>query len=146
MKPCYYRYSILVLSIVLMWGCEPKPKPIDYGKEICSFCSMTIVDKQHAAQLVTKKGRVYSYDAIECMMQSSELNKIDDVAILLCNDYNDPGMMIDATQAFYLISEAVPSPMGANLSGFRSREAAYQIEAGNAAEYLDWNSLRKNYQ
>lgn len=33
---------------------------------------MTIVDKQHAAQVVTKKGKAYSFDAIECMVHYSE--------------------------------------------------------------------------
>ena len=131
---------------LIVMGCKPEAKPIDYGKEMCSFCSMTIVDRQHAAQVVTKKGKIYSYDAIECMLQSDELRQIDDIAIFQCNDYNDPGVMIDATQAFYLISEAIPSPMGANLSGFSSREAVYQIEAGQTAEYLDWNELLSKYQ
>ena len=42
-----------VLLLLLTTGCKVEPKPIAYGKEGCHFCSMTIVDQQHAAQIVT---------------------------------------------------------------------------------------------
>ena len=49
-------------------GCEVSPQPIDYGNEVCDFCKMTIVDTQHATEIVTKKGKTYKFDASECMV------------------------------------------------------------------------------
>ena len=58
----------LVLIISLLSACTPAPKPIEYGSDMCHYCKMTIMDKQHAAELVTDKGKVFPFDAIECMI------------------------------------------------------------------------------
>ena len=57
--------TILFLSLA---ACTVAPVPINFGSDGCHFCKMTIVDKQHAAELVTSKGKAYKYDAIECMI------------------------------------------------------------------------------
>jgi len=129
-----------------MVSCQPQPKPIDFGHEACSYCSMTIIDSQHASQLVTNKGKVFSFDAIECMLRSDQLEDPSDLAYLLCNDYMDPGVMIDARQAIFLISERVPSPMGAYLSGFSSLESAQNVDSETSAEYLKWEELYARFR
>lgn len=143
MRQSWIMLIILTLAAV---SCEIKPQPISYGSDTCHYCSMTIIDKQHAAQLVTKKGKVYSFDAIECMLQSDQLKGEHEVALLLCNDYSDPGVMIDATQGTFLISERVPSPMGGYLSGFTSMEMAKEIGSDAPAEYLNWEELYIRYR
>jgi copper chaperone NosL len=88
---------------------------------------MTIVDKIHAAQLVTQKGKVYNYDAVECMLNANKEFNEADVALYLVNHYANPAELIDATQATYLVSKDLPSPMGGHLTAF-----ATQAEADNA--------------
>jgi copper chaperone NosL len=107
---------------------------------------MTIVDKQHAAQFMTKKGRTYSFDASECML--NYLKEIDPstIALYLVNDYNAPGKMIDATHAAYLISKNIPSPMGENLTAFGSLEAAKYAKQENGAELLTWEALKDRFK
>ena len=111
-------YWIILMVIIGIYGCTSTPKPIQYGADGCHYCSMTIVDNQHAAQFMTAKGKTYSFDATECML--NYLKEIDpsDVAFALVNDYNAPGEFIDATEATYLISENIPSPMGEYLTAF----------------------------
>jgi copper chaperone NosL len=118
--------SMLVLPFLLM-SCQPKAQPIAYGQQDCSFCKMTIVDKIHAAQLVTEKGKVYNYDAVECMLNANKEFNEADVAMYLVNHYANPAELIDATQATYLVSKELPSPMGGYLTAF-----ATQAEADNA--------------
>ena len=50
------HYSFFALLLILI-GCNASPKAIDYGNDGCHFCKMTIVDKVHAAEIVTKKGQ-----------------------------------------------------------------------------------------
>jgi len=134
--------SILVLPLLLL-SCQPKAQPIAYGQQDCTFCKMTIVDKIHAAQLVTAKGKVFNYDAIECMLNAnSEFNEAD-VAMYLVNHYANPAELINATQATYLVSKELPSPMGGNLTAFATKaeaESALQEYGGSLhtwAEMLD---------
>lgn len=137
-----FIFTFLVLTLI---SCSIKPQPIDYGSDACHFCSMTIVDRQHAAQIVTKKGKAFKFDAVECMM--NHLNDIDsnEVALFLVNDYSDPGELIDGTKAFYLISEGIPSPMGEYLTAFGTKE---QVEAAfleHKGDQLNWEQLKLRF-
>ena len=137
------KYFIALLSVFLLGlsGCNNSPKPITYGADGCHFCSMTIVDRQHAAQYMTKKGRSYAFDASECML--NQLKEMDDkkIALFLVNDYNAPGETIDATKATYLISENIPSPMGEFLTAFATIEAAEKAQGVNQGQLYTWNEL-----
>ncbi|MCZ4409904.1 nitrous oxide reductase accessory protein NosL [Cryomorphaceae bacterium 1068] len=141
-----HQLSILFILLLLLVGCSISQKPIDYGEAACHYCSMTIVDKQHAAQIVTDKGKVFNYDAIECMM--NQMNEADapTVALFLANDYSNPGELMDATNATYLISEGIPSPMGAFLTGFSSEAEASAAHASHGGELYDWEGLKEKFK
>ena len=137
---------LFVLLVFALSGCNNTPKPIAYGSDGCHFCSMTIVDKQHAAQFMTKKGRSYAFDASECML--NYLKEIDQttVATFLVNDYSAPGETIDATKATYLISKNIPSPMGEYLTAFGSLEAAEYAHQENGGELLTWEKVKERFK
>lgn len=140
------KHVIILMAFLLMLGCVTTPKPIVYGSDGCHFCSMTVVDKQHAAQIMTKKGRTYSFDASECML--NHLKEIDQttIAIFLVNDYNELGVTIDATKATYLISKNIPSPMGEYLTAFASMDAAKYAQEENQGELLTWAELQSRFK
>ncbi|WP_421812415.1 nitrous oxide reductase accessory protein NosL [Flagellimonas sp.] len=141
------KSSIILLLAVLgfITGCTVSPKPIDYGHVGCHYCSMTIVDKQHAAQLVTKKGKVFNFDAVECMMNQLKEEDESAIALFLVNDFDRPGELVDAKKATYLVSENIPSPMGAFLSAFSEQQVAQNTLDVNGGELLSWNKLKQEY-
>lgn len=140
------HFILISAFCLILTSCNSTPKEIAYGSDGCHFCSMTIVDKQHAAQFMTQKGRSYVFDASECML--NHLKKIDPstVAIFLVNDYNAPGETIDATKATYLVSKNIPSPMGEYLSAFASVEAAKKAQAENKGELFKWEELKTRFK
>lgn len=138
-------FFILLLISLMTSSCAVEPKPIDYGSDNCAYCLMTIVDKQHAAEIVTEKGKVYKYDAIECMINHHLDKPQQSVALYLINDYENPGDLIDAVPATYLIHPEIKSPMGANLSGFASREAAEKRNSAHLGKIYSWDSLLTHF-
>lgn len=144
------KNSALVLLIFLvsqlLSSCQPGPEPIHYGQDACDFCRMTIVDKQHAAQMVTEKGRVYKYDAIECML--NDLKDWDRPAIQyhLVADYQNPGKLTDAIKASYLISDKIPSPMGAYLSAFSTTQSRDKTHHSVGGQTLEWTQLQNQFE
>ncbi len=137
-------FILLVLISVVFNSCAIEQSPIDYGKDACYFCKMNIVDRQHAAEIVTDKGKPYKYDAIECMMQDiKERERQFEVALYLITDYSEPGKLIDAAKATYLISEKLPSPMGANLTGFAKKEDAIKTQTEKDGNIYSWNELKE---
>lgn len=136
---------ISFIVLILLSGCHVKPHPIAYGTDACHYCSMTIVDQQHAAQFVTGKGKPYTFDSIECMM--NQINEGDyKPQLYLVSDYWEPGQLIDAKEAIYLISEKVPSPMGANLSAFRTPVHLQRDLDDFGGKILTWNELQAHFQ
>ncbi len=140
------KYIIaLVCTATILTSCNKTPKPVAYGSDGCHYCSMTIVDKQYAAQFMTKKGKTFSFDATECML--NHLIEVDEetIAVFLVNDYNNPGEFIDATTATYLISKNLPSPMGEYLTGFASLEEAKTVQAEKLGDLFTWEKLRARF-
>ena len=132
------------LSISLILGlfiiaCDIKPQPIEIGHDGCHFCSMKIMDNKFAAQIVTKTGKAYKYDAAECMIR--HLKTFDEEPeLILVMDYMEPGTLINAKDAVFLVSEDIKSPMGANLSVFKNEEAITALNKSGAI--FDWRSIQ----
>jgi len=137
--------KVLILIVTIVAACSVAPKPIAYGETGCHFCKMTVVDKQHAAQLVTQKGKVFNFDATECMLNHFKEIDSETIGLTLSNDYNNPGELIDATKATFLISEGIPSPMGEYLTAFATKEAALKAHEEHGGELLTWEALKKRF-
>ncbi|MFK7783299.1 nitrous oxide reductase accessory protein NosL [Psychroserpens sp.] len=134
------HYSIIALLLFFI-SCNVSPKPIDYGSDGCHFCKMTIVDKVHAAEIITQKGKVYKFDATECMINYIEEFDTSEIALYLSNNYMKPEALIDATKATFLISNNIPSPMGAFLSAFENQDDAKKMQAQKGGTLYTWEEL-----
>lgn len=132
-----------LILIVLLTSCSTQPEPINYDSDACHFCKMTIVSKTHSAQAVSVKGKQFKYDAIECMVNDLNSENNAEMSTMLVADYLDAGKMIPAEKATYLVSENIPSPMGANLSATASKAEAEQLKNENGGELFDWNTLKE---
>ena len=139
------HYLALILLLILI-SCTVSPKSIDYGNDGCHFCKMTIVDKSHAAEVVTKKGKVYKFDATECMINFMDEFDTSEIELYLSNNYTEPGELIDATEATYLISKNVPSPMGAFLSAFEEDEQAKIVQMEKDGKLYTWEELLTHFK
>ena len=117
------KKSLLVKSMAILLlplfavSCSAKEEPINYGEQDCVYCQMTIVDKIHGAEIVTKKGKVFTYDAVECMVNDLKERDENEIAYFLVNHYNTPEELIDATQATYLKSENLAKSNGRLFNG-----------------------------
>ena len=135
--------TLVVLTV--LFSCNVGPQPIDYGNDGCHFCKMTIVDKLHAAEMVTKKGKVYKFDATECMIHFLDEFDTSTIALYLSNNYTEPEILIDATQATFLISANIPSPMGAFLSAFKNSEDAMNTQTKKGGKLYIWKELLNHF-
>lgn len=143
MKTSIYFFSVLLLTLT---SCSVEPKKIDYGKDHCHFCNMTVVDQTHASEYVTKKGKAYVFDAIECMVNELvELKNEDTTSFVLVADYQTPGELIDAKTAIFLISKEIKSPMGAYLSAFSSAEKASETLKKHGGKIYTWEQLKTKF-
>ena len=145
MKINFHKPFIGLVILLLTISCKVEPQAIEYGKDQCNFCVMNIVDKTHAAQYVTKKGKQFKFDAIECMVNHIIEKSEEEIAIILVANYDNPGEMIDAKTATYLISKEIKSPMGANLSALLLAEKAQELQQKYSGEIFTWDTLKQKF-
>lgn len=134
-------FFLVIFSLFV--ACSKEAHPIQYGEEQCSFCSMTIVDQSHAAQLVTSTGKNINFDSSECMIRYLEEHQNEeDMLYILSADYPNPGEMIDAQKAHFIISEHIPSPMGEFLSAIKDPEEAKTIQKKYNGKLYSWKEIK----
>jgi copper chaperone NosL len=136
----------LITIFWLFYSCNISPKAINYGADGCHYCKMTIVDKVHAAEIVTKKGKIYTFDATECMVNFQKEFNTSEIKLFLSNNYNEPESLIDATKATFLISKNIPSPMGAYLSAFKTKNEALTVQSEKGGTMYSWQELLNHLQ
>lgn len=135
-------FPILAVSL-LIGACTPEPQPVEFGSDMCAHCKMTIVEKPFAAELVSKKGKVFKFDAIECMVHFFKENSEDQFALFLVRDLNNPEEWQDAKNCSYLISKQLPSPMGAFLSAYTTQESAQLMQQSKGGEVFGWERMKQ---
>lgn len=136
----------LILLLLLVFSCTIQPKKIEYGKDACHFCRMNIVDQQHAAELVSNKGKAFMFDATECMIDHLEEIDAAQMELFLVADYNNPGNLMDAKKATFIISKNIPSPMGAFLSALSTKEEALNLQKSKGGKLYNWNELLQHFK
>lgn len=134
----------LFLILITAFSCNATPVEIEYGKDSCDNCKMTIMDKRFGTEIITSKGKIFRFDSVECMLDyyvhSGNNEKYKQFFV---TDFSTPPKFTEALNAFYLHSEKIQSPMGENLSAFKSKEELEKIRKDNPGEVLSWNDLVK---
>lgn len=98
------------------------------------------MDPRFGAEAVTAKGRQLTMDSVECLMEWVE-EADEPMRSLWVTDYFTK-QLIPAETAIYLESEHLPSPMGAGVSAYATREAAEQSAKEYPGRLLDWSELQ----
>jgi len=136
------RIAVLPLVLGLPSCGRGGPEPIRIGEDTCAFCRMGIAQAPFAAELVTRRGRVNTFDSIECMAAFASGIEAGDVGSVWVTDYLDPPSLLDATKAAYLGSDAIRSPMGLGLVAFATAAARDSVMRSEGGEPLDWEGVR----
>ncbi|MFC2188028.1 hypothetical protein ACFCT7_11980 [Fulvivirgaceae bacterium LMO-SS25] len=111
--------------------------PILFGKDQCEFCKMTISNPKFGAELITDKGRILKYDALECMVNHLK-EEAPPYQKLFAIPYDLPKELKPVDELYFLISIDFRSPMGANLAAFSKKTF---LEEKYHSQLMNWNDL-----
>ena len=108
---------------------------------------MTLTDKKYGALIFTKKGKSYKFDATECMLDYVKEDKINDNEIdkYFVINITEPAVLTDASEATFLISPELRSPMGENISAFKNKSDAEKYQTQYSGEILSWDELKNKF-
>ncbi len=138
----FVRLVNLFLIVTFSFSCKVAVQDINYNVDQCHYCKMIISDPRFGAELVTEKGKVFKFDAIECLVPIALENGIDKYEHMVVTDYESPEEFLDARSAAFLISENHPSPMGANLSAFKD----IKKQLTEKGKWYSWTELVEHFK
>ena len=134
---------LLIFVAITFSACSQQPQPINYGKEECSACKMTIMDKRFGAEIISSKGKIYKFDDLICMVEFLNNNTIagNEISRKLVIDYEKENNLLDAEQATYYVGDDVHSPMNGNAAAFLNKNDAQKFQAGKQGVVMEWNEV-----
>ncbi|WP_164111919.1 MULTISPECIES: nitrous oxide reductase accessory protein NosL [Sphingobacterium] len=136
----------LVLLVVGLQACNASgPKPINYGKDQCVYCKMTISDARFGTQLLTKKGRTYNFDDLSCMVAFAAEGTVSkqDIENLYVPDYSQDKKLYPANEMFFLKSESLKSPMRGDIAAFKNEADLKRVQKELGGKQLAWKEIWK---
>ncbi|MCE7862486.1 MAG: nitrous oxide reductase [Bacteroidetes bacterium CHB5] len=142
-------YAVVVVWMILfLWGCAAKPEPLVFGSDACYTCKMTLVDRKFGAELVTKKGKVYKFDDLNCMLNfyHSGFEEIPDFKFVQVIDFTQPEKLIDAQQAWYIKSENLRTPMASEVAAFETEESTQPFKKEWNGVLMSWGEIQTQFK
>lgn len=138
----------LAVAFLLMSACASGPEPINYGKDACDHCRMTIMDSKFGAELVTSKGKVFKFDDVNCMVNfGAKLpGGLDEAAHVLVADMEQPFTLVPVQEACFVRADEVRSPMGSRVAAFGTEANCSEHMANWQGERLDWQAVRSIFE
>ncbi len=129
MKKNSYIPLILLLLGFSIQGCSSGPQPINYGRDNCHFCKMTISDKRFGAEVVSSTGKVFKFDDLHCVNAFLKDGEVDRSKVkgIYVSDYLPPNEFIESSDAVFFKSEDLRSPMAGNVAALRDEKEVQKI-------------------
>lgn len=133
---------ILTFSLFMFTSCSSQPQPFVAGQDDCYVCKMGLADFKFGGEIITKKGKVYKFDDMRCMISfiKSKTLEENDIARTLTMNFNKPNDFIDVEKAWFAVNPDLKSPMGSNAAGFATKEEAEKLK-GTSGQALRWSNL-----
>lgn len=135
--------SALATSFILFFlaSCSAQPEPLKIGQDVCQLCKMGIADAKFGGEVITKKGKVFKFDDIGCMIKFTRSGGVGqkDIKETVVINYEKQNDFINTDNAVFLLGDAVKSPMNYNIAAFANANAANKNFPGGKT--LSWNEL-----
>lgn len=137
-------FLFAVLLLVTFTGCKQEPVPIRLDFDTCSYCEMKISDARFPAELITEKGKMFTFDAVECLIHSLEEGQHTEAGNrMYVADYTGQPEWIPVESASFVVGGLVRSPMNGNAAAFKNGFDAKKANAGLKGTIMSWTELKR---
>ncbi len=140
--------ALLVLVVAFFnFSCSKEKEDIRYGEDSCVHCMMKIVQPQYGAEIVTNKGKVFKFDAVECLLDFEKDRVVanEDIYQRWVVSYTEPQTLFPAEECFYLRSQNLPSPMGMFITAISEHQRAKSIQQESGGKLYSWEEIYDQY-
>lgn len=135
--------SLAVAGALLVSGCAAgEPRALAIGEDVCAYCRMQISDARFGGEAITRKGRIQTFDSVECLASwYLAMDDTSEVRTLLVSDYRRPGTLVPVAQARFVRGRPGTTPMGQGWIAAASVEEAAGLSATAGDSVLGWSGV-----
>ena len=135
--------SASLIFLISMSSCNAGPEKIRTGVDNCYFCKMTVSDVHFGAELITKKGKVYKFDDVHCILAYLKTKEVqpNEVKDIWLTDYCSDHRLINVNSSLLLKSNDFRSPMDGHIAAFDNNDSLLKIKQRYPGDHVNWNDL-----
>lgn len=138
------RFALAALLVLVGAGCgNPAPRALRYGADECRHCHMQLADPRFGGEVVTTTGKTHPFDDVGCLGTFVLQGGLPGETIhsLWVVDFLTRDTLLAVTDAVFLLSDSVRTPMQYGLAATRPGPAADSLAAAWQAQRLDWDGV-----
>lgn len=125
----------------MLAACGGGIRPLVAGTDACEYCRMTVSDVRFGAEAVSRTGRVYTFDSIECaaswLASAPQGGAPRGVWVA---DYST-GALIPADSALFVKDGSLRSPMGRALAAFDGSIGRAALVERYGGDVIGWTDV-----
>ena len=142
---------VLLFALLLLNACsrgegEIRPAEIHYGEDVCAECGMIISDPKYASSISLEIGtgryQTVMFDDIGDLIAYLDKHPDDKVVGWFVHDYESEEW-IDATTAFFVVSDQIKSPMNHGIAAYAQQPSAEARAKQTNGQVTNWDELQK---
>jgi copper chaperone NosL len=130
--------------LLMLSSCSNGPQPIKLNVDNCYSCKMSISDVRFGAEVVSRKGKVWKFDDVHCLLsflKGGELQKADIKEVYFVR-FDGGHELLTSEKAFLLQSDALHSPMAGNIAAFTSKGDVDLASRQLSGQVTTWQEIR----
>jgi copper chaperone NosL len=139
--------AAIFLFAFSLFSCSSGPEPLNYGRDECQHCRMTLMDEKFGAEVINKNGKAYKFDDVGCLLQFVKAGNVKEEAMseIYVVDFGKTKELLPLEKAQFLFGEGIKAPMGSKIAAFDKDRNISQEMAQLNAEPLAWKQIRSKY-
>lgn len=124
-----------VMMMISFSSCSQTVEPIQYGKDNCSYCQMTIMKNNCGGEIISKKGKVFKFDDAGCLHDFIADKKITTAEIgkIYFNDF-EKGVLVESVNLVLVKNDMYKTPMSSHIISVRKENAKNYLSAVGSTE------------
>lgn len=136
------RDALGLLALALLVACTEGPRALVPGQDACAYCRMTIDDPRFGALVRTAKGKLQTFDSIECAAAFvAALPEAERPQAVWVADFDAPAQWVVAERAQYLHQSSARSPMGRELAAFSATADPAALVRTYGGRTIAWSDV-----
>ena len=133
----------LVGAVVFLWPhAAAGPEPIQYGRDACAHCRMTLSQPGFGGEIRDRDGRLTKYDDVGCLLHAifAAHREVPEAWV----EDHDGGGFVPLLTAHLVRAEDASTPMGSGIVAFADGDAAGRFATAHAGRVLALEDVLRN--